>query len=205
MLGRHFLDLHAAFGRGHHRDAPGLAVDEHADIKLALDVAAFLDIDALDLAPLGAGLLGDEDMAQHRCGGSGRVGRRLDDAHPAFAGGIVLEASGAAAPGMDLRLDDIGGTGQSRRDLFRLLRRIGDTAFGHGDAEFLQQALGLVLVNIHGRALPSPLTRSGRVHRPEAGERKDAKLSGPRALGIDPAPAASPPPSTSGRSARRTP
>ncbi len=56
VTGGHLLDLHAAFGRGHDGDARGLAVEEHAEIELALDVAALLDIDALHLAPLGPGL-----------------------------------------------------------------------------------------------------------------------------------------------------
>ena len=43
------LDLHAAFGRGHDRDAAGGAIDEQGEIELAPDVAAGLDIDAMHL------------------------------------------------------------------------------------------------------------------------------------------------------------
>ncbi len=137
VLRRDLLDLHAALGRGHHRDARGAAVDQHAEIELALDVAAFLDIDALDLAALGAGLLGDEHMAQHLAAAFARLLRRFHDAHAALARGIVLEAPGAAAAGMDLRLNHIGRAGEAARHLFGLLRRVGDRALGHGDAEFL--------------------------------------------------------------------
>ena len=71
-------------------------VDQHAEIKLAGDVAAGLDIDPLHLATLRAGLMGDQGHAQHGLGrrlGLGRTSRQLD-------------AAGLAAPaGMDLGLD----------------------------------------------------------------------------------------------------
>src|SRR6185437_6103680 len=104
MLGGDFLDLHAALGRGHHGDARGLAVDQHAEIELALDITALLDIDALHLAALGAGLLGDEHVAEHLGGVLADLLDRFDDAHAALALRIDLEAAGAAAAGMDLRL-----------------------------------------------------------------------------------------------------
>jgi hypothetical protein len=131
-LVRDLLDLHAALGRGHHGDARGLAVDQHAEIELALDVAALLDIDALHLAALGAGLLGDEHMAQHRGCGLRHVLRRFDDAHTALALGIVREMPGAAAAGMDLRLHHIDRAGERSCHLFGLLRRVGDAALRHG-------------------------------------------------------------------------
>src|SRR3546814_16406820 len=59
MRGGNFLDFHAALGRGHHGDLRGSAVDQEAQVELALDVAAFLDIEALDQLALGAGLMGD--------------------------------------------------------------------------------------------------------------------------------------------------
>ena len=50
------LDVHAAFGRRHHRDAAGGAVEQHAEVVLVIDREALLDEQALDLLALGAGL-----------------------------------------------------------------------------------------------------------------------------------------------------
>src|SRR6185437_12318152 len=121
--GGDFLDLHAAFGRGHDGDARGLAVDQHAEIELALDVAALLDVDALHLAALGAGLLGDEHVAEHLGGVLADLLDGFDDAHAALALRIVFEAAGAAAAGMDLRLHHPDRPADVARHLFRLLRR----------------------------------------------------------------------------------
>ncbi len=153
VLRRHFLDVHAALGRRHRRDAAALPVDQHAGIELALDVAAVLDIDALHLAALGAGLLGDEHAAEHLGGFGGRFRRRLHEPHAALAAGIVLEAAGAAPAGVDLRLHHIDRAGERGGDLLGLLRRVGDAALRHRDAEFLKERLRLVLVNIHGGAV----------------------------------------------------
>src|SRR5229473_1065411 len=85
MLGRDLLDLHAALGRGHHGDPRGRTVDQHAKIELALDVAAFLDIDALDLAAGLSGLRGDKDVAEHLAGARRDLVKRSDDADAALA------------------------------------------------------------------------------------------------------------------------
>jgi hypothetical protein len=73
-LGRDLLDLHAALGGGHDRDAAGGAVEGHAQVELAGDVQALLDEQALDLLALGPGLVGDQracrDLADGlACGG----------------------------------------------------------------------------------------------------------------------------------------
>jgi hypothetical protein len=43
------LDVHAAFGGGDEGDAAGLPVDEEREVKLARDVRAVFDVDAVDL------------------------------------------------------------------------------------------------------------------------------------------------------------
>ena len=66
MLRGDLLDLHAAFGRRHHRDATGRAVEHHAEVELARDLEALLDEQALHLLALGAGLVRDELHAEDR-------------------------------------------------------------------------------------------------------------------------------------------
>src|SRR5690348_2265440 len=86
----------------------------------------------------GTSLLGDEDVAENLAGARGDLVERSDDADAALAGGVVLEAPGVAAAGMDLRLDDLDRPAQFLGDL------LGDPAARHGNTEFLEQALGLV-------------------------------------------------------------
>ena len=57
-LRRDFLDVHAAGGRGDERDAAGVAVEQQAQVQLALDLRAGLDVDLVDRQALGPGLLG---------------------------------------------------------------------------------------------------------------------------------------------------
>jgi hypothetical protein len=50
---------------------------------------------------------------------------------------------------MDLRLHDPDGPAQFVGRFLGFLRREGDHAAGHGHAELRQQALGLILMDIH--------------------------------------------------------
>ena len=73
------------------------AVDQRREIELAVDRGAFLDIEAVDLLAVRAGLMGDQHRAEQALGLLAHV---LDRLHH-------LDAAGLAAPaGMDLRLDD---------------------------------------------------------------------------------------------------
>ncbi len=150
VIVRHRLDVHAALGRGDDGDAAQRAVDQHGEVELALDVAAFLDIEALDRLAGRAGLLGDQLMAQH----GGRVLAdlldRLGDAHAARAVGIVLELALAAPAGMDLGLHDGDRAAQLAGHVHRLVLGVGNAALEQRDGEFGQQSLGLVLVDVHG-------------------------------------------------------
>ena len=88
-------------------------------VALALDVAAFLDVDALDFLAGRAGLLGDELHAEHLLGGREHLVDRLDH----------LDAAAlAAAAGVDLRLDHPDRAAQLLRLGFRLRRGVGDVA-----------------------------------------------------------------------------
>src|SRR5690606_38180118 len=145
------LDLHAAFGRGHDRDPTGAAVDQHAEIELPGDVGAFLDIDALDLFALGAGLVGDERHPQHPPGGLAHVFDRFYD----------LDAAALAAPaGMDLGLHHPDRSAQLLRLLHRLVGGIGDAAARNRDAVFGEQRLRLIFVDVHSARLLTVAARA---------------------------------------------
>ncbi|GAB1395636.1 hypothetical protein MASR1M65_04130 [Saprospiraceae bacterium] len=109
LLGRvmgHVLDVHAAFGRADDGDAAGFPVDQQREVKLARDVAAVLDVDAVDLLARRAGLHGDKGAAQHLAGEFGGFLHRFRQAHAALLARFgLLELALAAAAGVDLRLD----------------------------------------------------------------------------------------------------
>ena len=74
---RDLLDVHAARGRHHEGDARGLAVDQRREIELAVDGRAFLDIEAVDLLAVRAGLMGDQVEPSRRVGFLAHVLDRL--------------------------------------------------------------------------------------------------------------------------------
>jgi hypothetical protein len=150
-LARHLLDLHAAFGRGDHGDAAARPVDQHAEIQLAPDVGPVLDVDALDLLALRPGLRGDQPHAEHRLG---RLLGLVDGLHHLDAAAL------AAAAGVDLRLDHPNRAAQLAGHVLRFLRGVGDDAARHRDAVFRQQALGLILVDVHGSLTTTARNRS---------------------------------------------
>ena len=68
LLGRlrgDFLDVHAARGRGDERDAAGVAIEQQAQVQLALDLRAGLDVDLVDRQAVADRLLGLEALAEH--------------------------------------------------------------------------------------------------------------------------------------------
>ena len=143
------LDVHAALGRGHHRDAAHDAVDQQRDVELALDVATLLDIEALHRLAGRAGLLGDEFLAQHGERAGAHLFDRLHDPDAALAVGIILEPAGAAAARMNLGFDHGDRRPELAGHVHRFVLGIGNPALEQGDGEFGQQSLGLVFVDVH--------------------------------------------------------
>ena len=66
---RDFFDFHAAGLRGHEDDFAGGAVEDEAEVELAVDGGAFFDEEALDFLAGGAGLVRDELHAEDGFGG----------------------------------------------------------------------------------------------------------------------------------------
>ena len=157
---RDFLDVDAAFGGYHKRHTGGFAIDQDRQIELLVDLGAFLDIEAIDLLAGRAGLFGDQRRAQHLLDELVDVVGGLGDAHAALvAGGGFLEFALAAPPGVDLALHHpdrttkfVGGeVGVGRLE-------DGDSA-RHRHAEFPQQRLGLVFMDVHLDVPPTLMRR----------------------------------------------
>ena len=141
-LRRHFLDIHAALGRGYEGDARGGAVDQRGEIELAVNVAPVFHIDAPDFLALGAGLMGHQRHAEHALGFLAHLVDGLDH----------LDATAlAAAASVDLRLDDPDRSAEFLGGAHRVFRRKGYRSPRNRHAELLQNRLRLVFVNVHGR------------------------------------------------------
>ncbi len=102
------FDLHAAGLRGHEDDLGGGAVEDEAEVELAVDGGALFDEEALDLLSGGAGLVGDELHAEDGFGRGVGVVEVL---------GELDAAALAAAAGVDLRLDDDDGVARGEEAL----------------------------------------------------------------------------------------
>jgi hypothetical protein len=106
LLGRRvrdIFDIDATFGRNHERYFGGFAIDQDREIKLLVDIGAFLDVEPVDLFAVRPGLHRDQGCTQHLCGEFVDFGDRFGDADAALvAGGWFLELALAAAARMDL-------------------------------------------------------------------------------------------------------
>src|SRR2546425_8240314 len=97
LRARNLLDLHPARSRSHEGDARTLAVNERREIELAVDGGTPLDIEAVDLLAVWAGLMGGEHPAEQALGLLAHVLLRFHQ----------LDAARPSAPtGVDLRPDD---------------------------------------------------------------------------------------------------
>ena len=137
------LDIHAARGRGHHRDATAFAIEGQTQIKLALDLGTRFDIHMIDRQSARAGLLGDEPLAEH-CGRGGAHRGRV--AHNLDATGLT------AATRVHLRLDDPDLAAEGLRRGERLIRALGDAPVWYWHAVSCKHFLRLIFVQIHARS-----------------------------------------------------
>ena len=123
------LDVHAASRAADDDRAGRRAIDDDAQIELALDLQPFFDQHAADLAALGSGLMRDERHPEHLLGELlGLIGRFRE-----------LDAAALPAPaGMNLRLDDGDAAAKTPGNLAGFLRRERDFAARNGHTEARQ-------------------------------------------------------------------
>src|SRR5690606_24656435 len=160
-LGRHFLDIHAAFGRGDEGDARGRAVNEDGEVELALDGGTFLDIEAVHFLAFGARLMGHERRTEQApC----LLLDILDRLHHLHAAGL------AATARMDLRLDDPYRPAQLFRFRDSLFRSERCMPPGHRHTVLRKHGFGLVFVNIHEK--PSGWKASRKTAAPKENIRR---------------------------------
>jgi len=140
------LDLDATFGGSDHSELLFRAVEHDAEVELALDVGARLDVDLAHELAGGAGLMGDErhaeDLAGDRFGFFGRLGE-------------LHAAALAAAAGVDLGLHHAEFAAEGARGFAGFGRGGGEAAFRDGHTEVSEQRLRLVLVNVHDTTFPT--------------------------------------------------
>ena len=160
---RHRLDVHAALRRDDEGDAAGRTVDQHREVELGLDVRAVLDVEAVHLLAGLAGLDRDEGAPEHLLGEGLDLGGRLGEAHAALLAGVRLLEPALAAPArVDLALHHPERAAELARRRLGLRRLEDRLAPRHGQAELLQDGLGLVFVDVHRRPFDG-LTASGWV------------------------------------------
>ena len=142
-FGSDLLDLNAAFLGTHHDDPRRGAVNDKAQVVFLFDIRAFFNQEATDLLALRPRLMRDENLAK----------QLLRVAFDLFNGLGNLDAARlAAATRVDLRLNDRDSGAEFLRVLDRLFHAERRQAVRHIDAEFPQDLLGLVLMNIHNHA-----------------------------------------------------
>ena len=144
------LDVHAALGRDDHGDPAGRTIDQHRQIEFLVDVGPVGDVEAVDLLAMLAGLRGDQRVTEHVGRGGANLVERLGQPNAALGvGAEFLELTLAAAARVDLRLHHIHRPGQRAGGGDRLVDRHRSMSRGHGDAEFREQFLGLIFVDVH--------------------------------------------------------
>ena len=141
------LDVHAALGGGDDHGARGGAVEEDREIVFFLNIARDGEVDRLDLATGGTGLSGDERLTEHIASHGEGVGFGFAEFDAAFE--AIGKRTFAAAAGVDLRFHHRRALGEGGEGGDEAGGAGGGGAFGHGDAEFLKEGFGLILVDVH--------------------------------------------------------
>ena len=138
----HLFDVHAAGGARHDDRPAGRAIENDAEIQLALHLKAFFNQHPANHAPSGSGLMRDERHPEH-------VAR---DAFGLVCRARQLDAAAfAATAGMNLRLDHhrTSVTAEALRDLARRRRLERDFTARHRDTVAREDRFPLVLVDLH--------------------------------------------------------
>ena len=152
-LFRDLLDLDAALGTGHQHGHLRGAVDDDAEVELALDLEPLLDQHPRHLLTARAGLVGDQVHADDLLGCRTRLVRVLDD---------LDAATLAAAARVNLRLDHRDAAAEPLGHARRVRGGLHHLAGGHGHAVLRQDRLRLILVNLHMDAALVPMPSSAR-------------------------------------------
>ena len=143
-LGGDLFDVHAPCGGGHDGDFGAAAIDDQGDVQFSGDAAAVFDQDTGDQFAFRAGLVGAQGHAEHFAG----------DHADLFRGAGQFDAAPfAAAAGVDLGLDDPWAFTQALGPLAGAGAVVADVAVRDRNAEFPQDGLGLVFVDVHGALL----------------------------------------------------
>jgi hypothetical protein len=135
---RDLFDVHPTFGRDNKGHARCLAIDQHREIEFLLDVAAVLDIQAVDLLTCRTGLRGDKRVAEHFPGVCGHFVDGFGKPHTSFRiGRQFFEFAFAAAARMDLGFHDVHGARKGFRHGHCFIDRERWLPFGNWCAEIL--------------------------------------------------------------------
>ena len=146
-LRRDGFDLHAALRARHHQRCGYRAIEQNGEINFARDLGRFRDEDFVDDAAVRAGLMRDQSLPEHFRGNFARFLGRLHEVHAAFES--IRERPLPSPAGMNLRFHHEIDISQLARDLLSFFRCGGHFSTRRGHAEFLQQSLRLILVNVH--------------------------------------------------------
>ena len=153
----------------------GLAVDQHREVELLVDRRAFLDIEAVDLLALRAGLVRDQRRAEHA--------RRLPSSTSSIDFTTLTPPALPRPPAWICAFTTQTGPPSSLRGLHRLVDGERRQAARHRHAEFREDRFGLVFVDVHAASVTS--TATSRCEAVTAGSRLLAERRRDLLAGVD--------------------